>query len=104
MAGKIMNLNNEITQLNTNLEQIDNEKSQLKSEEEESSSKHLAKMSELSKIFMAINNLQDVCIKRKGDKVDKLSFMFVDKSAQQTNFDLYQESQKKAIVQLANIR
>ena len=66
MDTNIMHLNNQISGLNKQNEEIYNMKSKLKNEEEETSSKQLAKISELARIFMAIDNLEERCKNRRG--------------------------------------
>lgn len=70
MNTEIMKLNNNIAKLNTEFEKIDEKKSKIKSEEEETSSKQLSKITQLSRILMAINNLEVFCQSRK-DKETK---------------------------------
>ena len=61
---EIMKLNNQIAKLNTQFEEIDNKKTKLKAEEEETSTKQLSKITQLSKILMAINQLETFCVNR----------------------------------------
>lgn len=65
---QIMKLNNEIAKLNTQFEEIDNKKTKLKADEEETSSKQLSKITQLSKILMAIHQLEDFCRKKNNNK------------------------------------
>lgn len=59
-----MKLNNQIAKLNTQFEEIDSKKTKLKAEEEETSTKQLSKITQLSKILMAINQLETFCVNR----------------------------------------
>lgn len=74
MDTKIIQLNNQIANLNKKFEDIDIKKSKLKNEEEETSSKQLAKISELSRIFMAVENLEQVCNNRKKGNTHGLQY------------------------------
>lgn len=65
MNTAIMKLNNNIAKLNTEFEKIDEKKSKIKNEEEETSSKQLSKITQLSRILMAIDNLERFCQMRK---------------------------------------
>lgn len=65
METDCISLTNEIAKLNHQYERIEDKKSRLKNEEEETNSKQLAKVSELSRIFMATENLLRVCRDRK---------------------------------------
>ena len=65
MKTEIMQLNNEIAQLQQSFEKIEDEKNKLKSEAEETSSKKLSKVSDLARILMAIDNLENRCLNRK---------------------------------------
>ena len=64
---QIMKLNNEIAKLNTQFEEIDNKKTKLKADEEETSSKQLSKITQLSKILMAIHQLEDFFRKKNNN-------------------------------------
>ena len=72
MNTEIMKLNNNIAKLNTEFEKIDIKKQKIKTDEEENSSKQLFKITQLSRILMAINNLEQFCHERK-DKDGKTS-------------------------------
>ena len=61
----IMGLNNEIASLQQKFEGIEDKKNRLKSEAEETSTKKLSKVSELARILMAIDNLENRCLNRK---------------------------------------
>ena len=61
MNTEIMKLNNNIAKLNTEFEKIDEKKQKIKTDEEETSSKQLFKITQLSRILMAINNLEQFC-------------------------------------------
>ena len=63
-----MNLNNQISRLNGTLEDINNRRDKMKAEEEETQSRQLNKISQLSKILMAINCLEKICIYRGKSK------------------------------------
>lgn len=65
MKTEIMQLNNEIAQLQQQFEKIEDQKNKLKSEAEETSSKKLSKVSDLARILMAIDNLENRCLNRK---------------------------------------
>jgi chromosome segregation ATPase len=67
METEIMTLNNSISTLNKDAESIALEKTKLKGEEEELIAKQSAKVSELSRVFMAVDNLENVCYKRAED-------------------------------------
>jgi len=47
------------------------EKTKLKGEEEELIAKQSAKVSELSRVFMAVDNLENICYKRAEEGVGK---------------------------------
>ncbi len=65
MKTDIMQLNNDIANLQQQFEQIEDKKNRLKSEAEETSSKKLGKVSDLARILMAIDNLENRCLNRK---------------------------------------
>ncbi len=65
MKTEIMQLNNDIANLQQKFEGIEDQKNKLKSEAEESSSKKLNKVSDLARILMAVDNLENRCINRK---------------------------------------
>lgn len=65
MKTQIMQLNNDIAQLQQRFETIEDQKNKLKSEAEEVSSKKLSKVSDLARILMAIDNLENRCLNRK---------------------------------------
>lgn len=65
MKTEIMQLNNEIAGLQQRFEKIEDQKNKLKSEAEETSSKKLSKVSDLARILMAIDNLENRCLNRK---------------------------------------
>jgi hypothetical protein len=65
MNTQTMQLNNEIANLKSESEKIDDEKNRLKSEEQENSQKQFFKITELSKILMAIDHLESFCMYRK---------------------------------------
>ena len=56
-----MTLNNDIAKLTTENEKVETEKQKLASQEEETSVKAQNKISELSRLFMAIDNLDNLC-------------------------------------------
>lgn len=60
-----MTLNNQINRLKTESDQIEDKKSKLKNAEQETSSKQLSKITQLSRILMAIDNLEEFCQNRK---------------------------------------
>ena len=61
METQIMTLNNDIAKLTTENEKVETEKQKLASQEEETSVKAQNKISELSRLFMAIDNLDNLC-------------------------------------------
>lgn len=65
MKTEIMSLNNDITNLKQKYEGIEDQKNQHKSEAEENSSKKLNKISDLAKILMAIDSIENRCFNRK---------------------------------------
>jgi predicted nucleic acid-binding Zn-ribbon protein len=65
MKTEIMQLNNDIGGLQQKFEHIEDQKNKLKSEAEEISSKKLNKVSDLARILMAIDNLENRCLNRK---------------------------------------
>ena len=73
MKTDIMQLNNDIAQLQQKFESIEEQKNRLKSEAEETSSKKLSKISDLARILMAIDNLENRCLNRKEKSVLKYS-------------------------------
>lgn len=74
MNTEIMKLNNNIAQLNTKFEKIDEQKQKIKTDEEETSTKQLQKITQLSRILMAVNNLERFCQSRR-DKDGKQSIL-----------------------------
>jgi len=100
MDTKIMQLNNNIAGLNQQHEEIEMTKSKLKNEEEETSSKQLAKISELSRIFMAIHNLEQVCHDRKKGNTHGLQYkaqsLFLPNEPEQKNFDSFSKRKELA--------
>jgi len=65
MESDIMTLNNVIGGLKIKSEKIDDKKSKLKNAEQETSNKQLGKITQLSRILMAIDNLEEFCANRK---------------------------------------
>lgn len=65
MKTEIMSLNNDTTNLKQKYEGIEDQKNQLKSEAEETSSKKLNKISDLARILMAIDSMENRCLNRK---------------------------------------
>ena len=61
METSIMTLNNDIAKLTTENEIVETEKQKLANQEEETSVKARGKISELSRLFMAIDNLDRLC-------------------------------------------
>lgn len=66
MKADIMSLNNDITNLKQQFERIEDQKNSLKNEAEETSSKKLSKISELARILMAIDSMENRCLNRKA--------------------------------------
>merc|ERR1712083_806248 len=56
-----LTLNNDIAKLTTENEKVETEKQKLAAQEEETSVKAQNKISELSRLFMAIDNLDNLC-------------------------------------------
>lgn len=68
-----MSLNNDTTNLKQKNEAIEDKKNQMKSEAEESSSKKLNKISDLARILMAIDSMENRCLNRKPNSLLKYS-------------------------------
>jgi hypothetical protein len=64
MRTDIMSLNVDITNLKQQYESIEDEKNQLRNEATETSSKKLNKISDLAKILMAIDSMENRCLNR----------------------------------------
>lgn len=75
-----MQLNNEIANLKKSVEEYDDEKNRLKSLEQENSSQAMEKITQLSRILMAIDHLEGYC------KYKKLQFNRQD-AIQGLNYD-----------------
>lgn len=61
MVASLLTLNNDIAKLTTENEKVETAKQKLQSQEEETSFKARGKISELSRLFMAIDNLDRLC-------------------------------------------
>lgn len=104
MKTQIMQLNNDIAQLQQRFETIEDQKNKLKSEAEEVSSKKLSKVSDLARILMAIDNLENRCLNRKEKSalkypVQQLNPALVDPK----NFNLFKQRSDYAKGQLTQI-
>jgi hypothetical protein len=71
MKTEIMSLNNDTTNLKQKYEAIDEQKNQLKSEAEETSSKKLNKISDLARILMSIDSMENRCLNRNAKSLLK---------------------------------
>ena len=74
METSIMTANNDIAKLTTENEKVENEKQKLANQEEETSIKARGRISELSRLFMAIDNLDDLCSKKEEGSTTLLSY------------------------------
>lgn len=97
MKTEIMQLNNDIATLQQKYESIDDQKNKLKSEAEETSSKKLGKVSDLARILMAIDNLENRCLNRKEKSGLKYPIVGLDDPK---NFNLFKERSVYAKEQL----
>ena len=64
MGASILTLNNDIAKLTTENEKVENARQKLATQEEETSFKARGKISGLSRLFMAIDNLDRLCSDR----------------------------------------
>ena len=74
METSIMTLNNDIAKLTTENEKVETEKQKLSNQEEETSVKARGKISELSRLFMAIDNLDRLCSERQEGNTSQLNY------------------------------
>lgn len=61
MESEVMTIGNDIASLTLKYDKIESLKSELQNDEEESSAKRLAKKSELSQVFFAIDTIESLC-------------------------------------------
>ena len=97
-----MKLNNQIAAKKSEYEQIIDEQNALKAEAEEISSKKLGRVSELAQILMAIENIEQKCLERKGTK--QMVRHPVPLEQKPKNFDDLEKSVKFAKLQLGAIK
>jgi len=91
MKTEIMQLNNEIAQFTQSFEKIEEQKNKLKSEAEETSKKKLSKVSDLARILMAIDNLENRCLNRKDKSALKYPLLQYTGKDDPKNFNLFKE-------------
>ena len=103
MKTEIMQLNNEIATLQQNFEKIEDQKNKLKSEAEETSSKKLSKVSDLARILMAIDNLENRCLNRKDKSALKYPLQQYVGLDDPKNFNLFKHRAIYAKAQLTFI-
>ena len=89
-----MQLNNDIANLQQKFEQIEDQKNKLKSEAEESSSKKLSKVSDLARILMAIDNLENRCLNRKEKSALKYPLNSLMNLEDPKNFNMFLKRSK----------
>jgi len=91
MNTGIMNLNNKIAQLQQEFEKVEDQKNSLKSEAEETTNKKLQKVTELSRVLMAIHNLEQRCLHRKEKSTLKYNLQTYTSMLEPKNFDKFVE-------------
>jgi len=116
MNNDQMTLNNTLAQLKIKSENIDDEKNKLKSQEQENSSAQFEKITQLSKILMAIDHLEGFCKYKKlqynrADNVQGLNYDAINlqndevrkadfRAISQTYFDSYHDRTEYAKSQI----
>ena len=93
-------MNNDIATLQQKYETIDDQKNKLKSEAEETSSKKLSKVSDLARILMAIDNLENRCLNRKEKSGLKYPLSSLVGLEDPKNFNLFKQRSVYAKEQL----
>ena len=88
---EIMSLNNEIASQQHKFEGIEDQKNKLRSEADETSSKKLRKVSELARILMAVDNLENRCLNRKDKSALKYPLQALVNLDDPKNFNLFKE-------------
>jgi len=93
MRAGIMSLNNDIAGLSQTHEILEDEKNRLKAEAEDITSKKLKKESEIARVMMAINNLEQNCLNRKitGKSALKYNLNVYAGVEAPKNFDSFKE-------------
>ncbi len=91
---EIMQLNNNIANLQQKFEAVEDQKNKLKSEAEESSSKKLNKISDLARILMAVDNLENRCLNRKANSALRYPLNILMNLEDPKNYNMFMKRSK----------
>lgn len=103
MGASILTLNNDIAKLTTENEKVETAKQKLQTQEEETSFKARGKISELSRLFMAIDNLDRLCSNKEEGNTSQLNYQttkFFPDLPECEDFESYNKRKKLAERQL----